>query len=155
MRPDLLNEISLGSVGALLAHTGPLPWAEIFGSANPKSRVLAGALIMSMVENEDALLALVDRAVADGHDGILDVYETAAEFNGSKLPKPIAYLIGKDYDRLLSRYIQAGFDPSARWRDGRSAIEAAEEWGSESTAALMRSFVARKAIQVTLEFASP
>lgn len=142
-----------GSAAGLEEHRQNIPWTDLFGTLAPSSSVVA-ALMSGTRDNEDAILRLIACAVEDGHADILCPYTPSAAYKGTTLAKPISALLEKGYNRILSKYLEAGFDPAAKGSDGLSAFDVAELFGNQTAGDLMRSFVARRNIQVALDAAS-
>lgn len=139
-----------GDASCMDPYRGRMPWDALFGT-RPKAEAIS-SMIAGGADNEDALLAFIDRAVADGHFDILATFKGDVPFGGSTLPMPIPVLLQKvGYHRILAKFVAAGFDPECLDCNGQTAIEVAETWGNIDAASMMRAAVTRRHIQATLE----
>lgn len=108
----------------------------------------------------NGMAALIDFAIAQGESAILQArgYEARiGAFDVLRYPEPLASIILGEYEQLLRRYLDNGFDPSAehRYTDGScTALQFAEKGGSEDALAMMRAHMSRNRIEAVLAGAS-
>ena len=127
---------------------GKIPWDELLNSSFPASAIISTIVNEGARKGvEDALLALIDSALLDGRDDILKPFEV----EGYVTHVPCLALITHGYERVLLRFLDAGFHPEHRGGCEMSAIAAADIFGCQKVAGLMRSHVARRMINAALE----
>ena len=133
-------------------YPGVLPWDEILALHQRPASLITSLVREATGESiEEGLLALVECAIRDGRTDLLETYELADRW----LPMPCLVLITKRYDRLLLKYLEAGFDPeqvipSCGW----NALQATENMGYPQVAGTMRAYLTRSRIQAALDSGS-
>lgn len=126
-----------------------MPWDRLFDPAFAAPELVSGLILRAGGHIEDGLLALIECAERDGRTEIFGTYES----NGLMYAKPVLQLISARYDRLLRKYLEAGFDPEMRSAaSGMNAFELAQRVGGRPEAeAMMRTFVTRRRVQSSLD----
>ena len=131
-------------------YLGRMPWSALISPGEPTSELvwlLADDTRSDAGRNEEALLAIIDCALRDGR---LDVFKSYYP-SGISLEMPCMQLVQAGFQRVMLRYLEAGFDPTVKSKNGKTTLELADQANQTEMSDFLRSFVARKAIQAALD----
>lgn len=121
-------------------------WNDFFDKGETLGKILEGPYLVDEKGVQDACLVLINCAVKDGRTDIFDCYTT--DFDRQQILQPLHDLVNHGFDRVLLRFLDAGFMPEQPLRGSglidATAISMADRLGQPATAAMFRAHVARR-----------